>query len=490
MSMTVDQFKAALLAEYPTRDWDQMCARLVWNAVWLTTGIPESQMVTYGSAIEGARASTIVSRDPNAAPIAAVHHWEMGRYGHDGVSLGGGMMLHTSDYANNVEKWAAHVFIASVASYSLGSYLGWSHTFGRNIPIALTQYTPAVRPKDDVRRVAAALNARGLGRTSSSDVDGIPGPNLYWMIQTAGTQDGIYNGAIDGVTGPKTEAAFDTYVQRTKATIPAEPTPPTPIPDPVPTPKTWLNGIDISGYQEGLDLSNVPCDFVIVKATQGTTFISTETHKFMEQAISLGKKVGIYHFADGGDVNAEADWFLLNAKRYAGKAIPVLDFEGAVLAQGAPWALAWLKRVEAGWGAKPWFYTSGSVASQSQYQALADAGYLLWRAAYGDNESGGYEKAPLDPTIDRGVWPKVTARQFLSTGKLAGWDKNLDLNIFYGLEGEWDAMVKVALVVPPTPEPKPEEPVPVDTAPNWFVNFIMAIVNAITLFFKKTSRMD
>ena len=31
-----------------------------------------------------------------------------------------------------------------------------------------------------------------------------------------------------------------------------------------------LNGIDIASYQAWLDLSKVPCDFVIIKVTQGT----------------------------------------------------------------------------------------------------------------------------------------------------------------------------------------------------------------------------
>nr|DAE89984.1 MAG TPA: hypothetical protein [Caudoviricetes sp.] len=34
-----------------------------------------------------------------------------------------------------------------------------------------------------------------------------------------------------------------------------------------------LNGIDIASYQTGIDLSVVPCDFVIVKATEGTDVI-------------------------------------------------------------------------------------------------------------------------------------------------------------------------------------------------------------------------
>ena len=34
-----------------------------------------------------------------------------------------------------------------------------------------------------------------------------------------------------------------------------------------------LNGIDVSGWQEGIDLSAVAADFVIMKATQGLSLI-------------------------------------------------------------------------------------------------------------------------------------------------------------------------------------------------------------------------
>ena len=35
-----------------------------------------------------------------------------------------------------------------------------------------------------------------------------------------------------------------------------------------------MNGIDISRWQKDIRLSRVPCDFVIVKATQGTGYVS------------------------------------------------------------------------------------------------------------------------------------------------------------------------------------------------------------------------
>lgn len=53
-----------------------------------------------------------------------------------------------------------------------------------------------------------------------------------------------------------------------------------------------LNGIDISNYQRGLDLAKVPCDFVICKATEGTTIVHNTCDPWIQQAIKLGKLWG------------------------------------------------------------------------------------------------------------------------------------------------------------------------------------------------------
>ena len=35
-----------------------------------------------------------------------------------------------------------------------------------------------------------------------------------------------------------------------------------------------MNGFDIASYQSGLNIGSVPCDFVIIKATQGTKYVN------------------------------------------------------------------------------------------------------------------------------------------------------------------------------------------------------------------------
>ena len=80
-----------------------------------------------------------------------------------------------------------------------------------------------------------------------------------------------------------------------------------------------MNGIDISRYQKGIDLKKVPCDFVIVKATQGTSFVSSQFKVQAQSTLDLGKLLGIYHYSGGGGAIPEAKFFLDTVKDYIGK---------------------------------------------------------------------------------------------------------------------------------------------------------------------------
>lgn len=61
-----------------------------------------------------------------------------------------------------------------------------------------------------------------------------------------------------------------------------------------------LKGIDISSWQQGIDLSVVPCDFVVIKATQGTRYVNPDMQRAYDQAKRLNKLTGLYHFANYG----------------------------------------------------------------------------------------------------------------------------------------------------------------------------------------------
>lgn len=204
-----------------------------------------------------------------------------------------------------------------------------------------------------------------------------------------------------------------------------------------------LKGIDISNHQRGLDLSKIDCDFVIIKATEGKSYVDKSCDGFFQQALSLGKKLGIYHFANNSDNTAqqEADWFINNTRGYIGKAIPVLDWEDNIT-DNVSWALEWLQRVEQVYGCKPLIYMSESVVNRHDWSPVANANYGIWVAKYRDNlPDYNYDmsKAGNMPSIK--YWSTMALWQWTSTGRLNGWNGNLDCNVFYGDAIAWDKYV-------------------------------------------------
>ena len=207
-----------------------------------------------------------------------------------------------------------------------------------------------------------------------------------------------------------------------------------------------LKGIDISKWQQGLDLSKIDFDFVIVKATEGKSYVDPYCDKFFQQALSLGKKLGVYHFANNPSNSAEqeANWFIENTKGYIGKAIPVLDWESKDTSNVA-WALDWLQRVEAAYGCKPMIYMSESVVNRHDWISVASANYGLWVAKYRDNNPDyNYDMSNAGSKPSVKYWPFYAMWQWTSTGRLDGWSGNLDLDEFYGDTNAWDKYVGVS----------------------------------------------
>ena len=204
-----------------------------------------------------------------------------------------------------------------------------------------------------------------------------------------------------------------------------------------------LKGIDISNYQRGIDLNKVECDFVIMKATEGKSLVDKSCDTFFQQALKLEKKLGVYHFANNSDNSAEveANFFIENTKGYIGKAIPILDWEDNVT-NNVPWALEWLQRVEKAYGCKPMIYMSKSVANKHDWSKVANGDYGLWVAQYRDyNPDYNYDMSKAGNEPSAKYWKNIAMWQWTSSGRLDGYNGNLDCNIFYGDEVAWDAYV-------------------------------------------------
>lgn len=210
-----------------------------------------------------------------------------------------------------------------------------------------------------------------------------------------------------------------------------------------------MNGIDISAWQgdNNINLANVPFDFCIIKATEGTSYKNRYFTAHCDKVLSRKKLLGVYHYANGGNVQKEADAFLAYAKKYIGKAVLVLDWE----ARNNPlfgkndleWCLKWCSYVQSKTGIKPLIYVQ-----KSAMEAVKKAGYGLWVAQYPDNEQTGYQERPWN----EGAYNCII-RQYTSVGRLSGYSGDLDLNKAYISAVSWNKLAgrkAIAVLAKPT----------------------------------------
>ena len=215
-----------------------------------------------------------------------------------------------------------------------------------------------------------------------------------------------------------------------------------------------LNGIDIASYQSGIDLTVVPCDFVIIKATQGTGYVNPDCDRAYQQAKRAGKLRGTYHYVGGGNAVAEADYYVNNIKGYLKDGLLAIDWEAE---QNSAWGNeAYLeqlvRRVIERTSIKPLIYSMASRYAQVAAVAKKlDCG--LWVAEYADMNPTGYQAHPWR----EGAYA-CAIRQYASTGRLNGWGGDLDLNIAYMTRDQWAKYVNPG--GKPAAAPAPSKPAP------------------------------
>lgn len=259
---------------------------------------------------------------------------------------------------------------------------------------------------------------------------------------------------------------------------------------------TTLNGVDISGWNVGVDFSKLG-NFVIIKATQWNPSSGTYTYwtsggngsgngslsytKQADAALKAGKLIGFYHFFVspnyGGSTGkkasavAQAKGFInaisvkdSNGKyKYLGKALLVLDWEDtgySSIESHVSWAKEWLDYVYLHTGVKPVIYMNYNCANAYNWSSVAKDGYELWGARYFykyyyDAETGQGTKIKSfvsNPTMyadnDRfnrwGAWgKKPLIYQYTATCNLHG-SNNYDANKFYGTKADWENLAAAA----------------------------------------------
>jgi lysozyme len=193
--------------------------------------------------------------------------------------------------------------------------------------------------------------------------------------------------------------------------------------------------IDVSAYQAAISwpmLRAAGVRAAFLKATEGVGFEDAWFERNREAAGDAGIVTGAYHFArpdtvsSRRDAEAEAGWFLNVARPRRGDLLPALDFETPGLPPPAlaDWALAWLRRVAAAVGERPFFYTYPSFYAERLAPCATRLGdrSLLWLAAWGPNDGRPHAVHPI------GAWRRVALHQYPSRGSLPGIIGPVDLN--------------------------------------------------------------
>ncbi|KAL3457519.1 glycoside hydrolase superfamily [Aspergillus heterothallicus] len=166
-----------------------------------------------------------------------------------------------------------------------------------------------------------------------------------------------------------------------------------------------VHGFDISNYQASVDYQgayNSGARFVMIKATEGTSFIDPVFNTHYTGATNAGLIRGGYHFAhpDSSSGAAQANYFLAHGGGWSadGRTLPgMLDLEAGCYGLSASAMVSWIQdfgeTYKAKTGRYPMIYTTTS----------------WWTSCTGNN--GGFSEYPL-----------VLARWASSPGTLPnGW---------------------------------------------------------------------
>lgn len=209
--------------------------------------------------------------------------------------------------------------------------------------------------------------------------------------------------------------------------------------------RSFLNGVDIASYQSGINPARLTTtDFVIVKFTQGVSYLNPHADRQYSTSKSAGKLLGAYHYAEGKDAKAEASHFVRSLGSRVGECVLALDWEGnqnSVFGTGkdVAWCKTFLDEVFRLTGVRPLIYMSKSVCRKYNWSSVA-AEYPLWCAQYKSNSTTDYQSNPWTDNNGFGAWDKDTIRQYSSHGRIAGYDSNIDIDLAYMSAEEWRAM--------------------------------------------------
>ena len=155
-----------------------------------------------------------------------------------------------------------------------------------------------------------------------------------------------------------------------------------------------LKGIDVSSHDNfngSIFKTNTEncyrdSDFVIVKATQGVTYVHKQCDAIINRCKADGKLWGFYHYAGGNDPISEAEFFYAKCRGYFGYGIPCLDWESIQNKSwgNSNWCRKFVDKIHELTGVWCLIYVQASGRSQAA-NCADDCG--MWVAGYPDNRN-------------------------------------------------------------------------------------------------------
>lgn len=201
-----------------------------------------------------------------------------------------------------------------------------------------------------------------------------------------------------------------------------------------------MRGIDISHWKSDLNLQHAKkagCEFVIVKATQGTSYKDATRTKFILQAQNLGMLTGMFHFAAGYNPESEATHFYNTVKSHIGKSLMILDYEincdSKIYGSNRQWIERFVTKFYQLANRYPLLYCDSRYLSQMKSSWVVDK-CPLWLARYPKR----YRTWTNDKPPAYAPWNKLTIWQFTSSLRIEGYTGDLDGNIAYITANEWE----------------------------------------------------
>ena len=196
-------------------------------------------------------------------------------------------------------------------------------------------------------------------------------------------------------------------------------------------------GIDVSHHQGRINWNQVatssqangyPIRFVIMKATESSTFTDPEYLDNIRQARAAGFVCGVYHFYDPGvSPDKQAEHYINTVKLQKGDLVPVVDVErtGRSSADLQRDLLAFIKALETHYGAKPIIYASAKFRKRHLSNQVFDS-YPFWVAHY-------YVVRP-ETSKPWMIW------QFTDHSSVYGIGGYTDFNVFRGTEADFNKL--------------------------------------------------